>query len=56
MAISEPQLETWSHPGAQEQSKNTYASIKAVLEDAAAPYPALFIQKGGNGCVRLKAL
>lgn len=38
MAISEPQLETWSHPGAQEQSKNTYASIKAVLEDSAAPY------------------
>lgn len=38
MAISENQLETWSHPGAQEQSKNTYASIKAVLEDPAAPY------------------
>lgn len=40
MAITEAQLETWSHPGAQEQSKNTYASIKAVLEDPAAPYSA----------------
>lgn len=38
MTISEDQLETWSHPGAQEQSKTTYASIKAVLEDTAAPY------------------
>ncbi|TQM92408.1 nucleotidyltransferase domain-containing protein [Roseinatronobacter monicus] len=40
MAISEAQLETWSHPGAQEQSKNTYATIKAVLEDANSPYRA----------------
>lgn len=38
MPISESQLEVWSHPGAQEQSKNTYASIKAALEDPAAPY------------------
>jgi hypothetical protein len=38
MPISESQLETWSHPGAQQQSKNTYASIKAALEDPAAPY------------------
>jgi hypothetical protein len=38
MPISESQLETWSHAGAQEQSKNTYASIEATLEDTAAPY------------------
>lgn len=38
MAISEAQLETWSAPGAQTQSKDTYASIKNVLEDPAAPY------------------
>jgi hypothetical protein len=38
MAILENQLETWSHPGAQEKSKNTYAAIKAVLEDTSTPY------------------
>ena len=38
MAISEKQLETWSHVGSQAQSAATYKTIKAVLEDRAAPY------------------
>ncbi|WP_199262633.1 nucleotidyltransferase domain-containing protein [Paracoccus binzhouensis] len=38
MAISEKQLETWSHVGAQAQSAATYRSIKAVLEHKDAPY------------------
>lgn len=38
MAISESQLETWSHQGAITMSKNTYASIKGNLEAKAASY------------------
>lgn len=38
MAISESQLETWSHQGAITTSKNTYASIKGNLETSDAPY------------------
>lgn len=38
MSISEKQLETWSHVGSQAQSAATYRTIKAVLEDRAAPY------------------
>ncbi len=38
MAISEQQLETWSHQGSVAQSSNTYNSIKAVLEAGEAPY------------------
>lgn len=38
MAISEKQLETWSHIGAVKASKDTYAIIRGELEDAEAPY------------------
>jgi hypothetical protein len=38
MAIPESQLESWSHQGAVITSKNTYASIRANLESADAPY------------------
>lgn len=38
MAISENQLVTWSHVGAQTQSASTYQSIKAVLEHKNSPY------------------
>lgn len=37
MAISERQLETWSHQGSKVQSASTYQAIKAVLEDEDAP-------------------
>jgi hypothetical protein len=52
MAISESQLETWSHQGSITQSKNTYATIKAALEDSATPFaarkPVVFLQ--GSYC------
>ena len=38
MAIPEAQLDTWSAQGSITQSKNTYASIKGVLESANSPY------------------
>lgn len=38
MAIPESQLTTWSSQGATQGSKDTYATIKGVLEDANAPY------------------
>lgn len=38
MAISEGQLETWSHQGSVQQSAATYQSIKKILEDPRAPY------------------
>ena len=38
MAISEDQLENWSHQGSVQQSAATYQSIKRVLEDPGAPY------------------
>lgn len=38
MAISETQLETWSHIGSQTQSASTYQAIKAVLEHKDAPF------------------
>jgi hypothetical protein len=38
MAISEQQLETWSHQGSVKQSAATYETIKAVLHDPRAPY------------------
>jgi hypothetical protein len=38
MAIPEKQLDTWSAQGAVARSKNTYATVKAALEDANAPY------------------
>jgi len=38
MAIPESQLETWSHQGAVKQSRDTYATIKGVLEHSSAPY------------------
>lgn len=40
MAIPEAQLDTWDAPGAVKQSKETYASVKGVLEDSKAPYNA----------------
>lgn len=38
MAIPESQLVTWSHKGADAQSRDTYAVVKRVLEDKNAPY------------------
>lgn len=38
MAISEIQLETWSHQGSQVQSASTYQAIKGVLDDPNSPY------------------
>lgn len=38
MAISESQLETWSHQGSIQQSSNTYKAIKNTLEAADTPY------------------
>ena len=38
MAISESQLATWSKPGSQVQSQNTYQIIRNTLDDPAAPY------------------
>jgi hypothetical protein len=48
MAISEAQLDTWSKQGAPGPSRDTYAAVKKVLEDSAAPYadkdPNIFLQ------------
>ena len=38
MAISESQLETWSHQGSITQSRNTYGAIKSALEDQNSSY------------------
>ena len=38
MAIPKAQLDTWSGQGSVTQSKNTYATVKAALEDASAVY------------------
>lgn len=38
MAISENQLETWSHVGSKQQSASTYQTIRSVLESKDAPY------------------
>lgn len=38
MAISEDQLETWSHQGSVQQSAATYQTIRTVLESPQAPY------------------
>lgn len=38
MAISEAQLETWSHQGSVQQSAATYERIRQVLSDPRAPY------------------
>ena len=38
MAIPESQLKTWSSQGSVKQSRDTYASVKGVLEDSKAPY------------------
>jgi hypothetical protein len=38
MPIPEDQLDTWAHQGSVTQSKNTYATIKRVLEDENASY------------------
>lgn len=40
MPISESQLETWSHLGSVQQSKNTYQSMRTALEDSKAAYAA----------------
>jgi len=40
MAISESQLTTWSALGSVKQSRDTYASVKGVLEDSNAQYSA----------------
>jgi hypothetical protein len=38
MPIPESQLDTWSHQGSITQSKNTYNSIKTLLENKDTPY------------------
>ena len=38
MAISEQQLETWSHQGSVTQSASTYQTIRGVLDDPNSPY------------------
>jgi len=38
MAISEVQLETWSHQGSKVQSASTYQTIRGVLDDPRSPY------------------
>jgi hypothetical protein len=38
MPIPETQLETWSKQGAAGQSRDTYATVKGVLEDTNSPY------------------
>lgn len=38
MAISERQLETWSHQGSVQQSAATYEAIRKVLKDPRSPY------------------
>ena len=38
MPIPEAQLDTWSKKGADAQSRDTYATVKGVLEDKNAPY------------------
>lgn len=38
MAIPEAQLDIWSKQGSVTQSRDTYATIKGVLEDRSAPY------------------
>jgi len=38
MAISEQQLQTWSHQGSVRGSSDTYQTIKAALKDPRAPY------------------
>src|SRR5271156_6033244 len=38
MSIPETQLETWSHQGAVQTSKDTYATIKRALETSGAGY------------------
>jgi hypothetical protein len=38
MGIPETQLSTWSHQGAIAGSRDTYATVKSVLESAMAPY------------------
>jgi hypothetical protein len=40
MPISESQLETWSHLGSVQQSKNTYQTVRAALDDSKATYAA----------------
>ena len=48
MPIAESQLETWSKQGVPGPSRDTYASVKKILEDKAAPYadkdPDTFLQ------------
>ncbi len=48
MAIPEEQLVTWSHQAAPGPSRDTYAAVKNVLEDKAAPFadknPDIFLQ------------
>ncbi len=38
MAVSEAQLETWSHQGSEAQSASTYQAVKNVLNDSNSPY------------------
>ncbi|MGY2930562.1 hypothetical protein ACVWZ6_000164 [Bradyrhizobium sp. GM6.1] len=40
MGIAESQLTTWSAQGSVKQSRDTYASVRGVLEDSNAPYSA----------------
>lgn len=40
MAVSEAQLETWSHQGSEAQSAATYQTVRNVLNDSNSPYYA----------------
>jgi hypothetical protein len=48
MAIPEAQLDTWAKQGATQTSKDTYATIKGVIDDGNSPYaihsPVSFLQ------------
>lgn len=52
MTISETQLETWSKQGSVAQSRDTYATVKSVLETSGSPYASrdfsIFLQ--GSYC------
>jgi len=52
MGIDEAQLDTWSRPGAAKQSRDTYASIKGVLENNNSPYAAKTFQTFLQGSYR----
>ena len=59
MAISEIQLETWSHQGSIQQSAATYAVIKQALNDPNAPFAwrdySIFLQGSYRNSTNVRA-